>query len=225
MWPCSTCDDLKLQDIADLGAMLERLATDAAVGQRPAYGEVQVVRPRRRREAELEALLQHLHPQRAGPDVGVRAHGGIVVASVRPRRHHVHVARQGACLHHNAVARLRLAVERVARADRCNGRPRLGAVEDSAPRRSAMSSGDSGRMTANGASETTAPKSRAEDGVGSRSATGPSTSVGLWMKLTDEQRSTASTAAYRYIALSSMASCSSVAVLQRHAHWPVLVGG
>ena len=50
-----------------------------------------------------------------------------------------------------------------------------------------MSAADPGRITAAGASETTAPKSRAADGVGSRSATGPNTSLGLWMKLADEQ--------------------------------------
>jgi hypothetical protein len=77
------------------------------------------------------------------------------------------------------------------------GRPGGAEEEESALSSCAMSAGEPGRRTARGASETTPPKSRAEDGVGSRSATGPNTSVGLWMKFTEEQSSKAAMTAYR----------------------------
>ena len=70
-----------------------------------------------------------------------------------------------------------------------------------------MSAGDPGCMTAMCASETTAPKPRAAEGVGSRSATGPNTSEGLCMKFTEEQSSRATMPAYMYSTLlSSMAT-------------------
>ncbi|KAE8814658.1 genetic modifier [Hordeum vulgare] len=86
-----------------------------------------------------------------------------------------------------------------------------GGAVDSSIRRSAMSAVESSRRITKGASETMAPKSRAEDGVGSTSAIGPNTSVGLWMKVAAEQRSRADLAAAMMMVDTVSASTSFIA--------------
>jgi hypothetical protein len=73
-----TRDDVELEDVGYLRAMAEGLAADASVGERAADREVEVVRPRARREAVSQGGVPHVHPQllAAGVDVApVHRHG------------------------------------------------------------------------------------------------------------------------------------------------------
>jgi hypothetical protein len=107
---CLTCDYLQLEDVADLWPVLERLPADAGIGQRPADSEVEVVGPGPGSQPELQAPLQELDPQNPAAHVGV---GGTPFSSPADVVE-LHLAGQGARLHHNAVRGLRLPVDGVA---------------------------------------------------------------------------------------------------------------
>jgi hypothetical protein len=99
--------------------VVERLPADAGVGEGAAHGQVQVVRPRPRREpAVRQRPVEHVHPQLAAPDVHV----------VSAQRRRVHGKRPRHCaavahVHDHAAGRLRLAADGVAVAPRRHAEP------------------------------------------------------------------------------------------------------